>query len=272
MHGLIRVRQFTLSEGHLVCTKAQLADEFKGVVELVNYFLDTLGLREDIKYRFSKWDPENKEKYIGDAETWEETQNNMRVLLNELNLEYTEADGEAAFYGPKLDLQIKNVFGKEDTLITIQIDFSLAERFGMTYIDADGAKKHPIIIHRSSIGCYERTLALLIEKYAGAFPLWLSPVQVKILPISDKFSDYAQDTLKKLKASGIRAEVDYRAEKIGYKIREAKMDKIPYLLIVGEKEAEENTVSVRSRESDEGSMNLDTLIGRLKEEIETKKR
>ena len=271
MHGLIRVRQFTLSEGHLVCTKEQLADEFKGVIELINYFLDTLGLSGDVKYRFSKWDPNDRGKYIGDESVWEETQDNMRVLLDGLGFDYTEADGEAAFYGPKLDLQFKNVYGKEDTIITVQIDFSLAERFNMTYIDADGSKKYPIIIHRSSIGCYERTLALLIEKYAGAFPVWLCPAQAIVLPISDKVAGYAAAVLNKLKAAGVRAEADMRPEKISFKIREAKLDKIPYLLVVGEKEAEDGTVSVRSRAGDEGAIDIDAFIGRVVEEDKLKK-
>ena len=272
MHGLIRISQFTLSEGHLVCTKEQLNDEFKGVVDLVNYMMATLGIGDDISYRFSKWDPNNKEKYIGEAEVWEETQDCMRQLLDELGLSYVEAEGEAAFYGPKLDIQIKNVHGKEDTLITVQIDFALAERFGMTYVDKDGTKKNPVIIHRSSIGCYERTLAILIEKFAGAFPTWLAPVQVNVLPISEKYNDYAENVVKKLKAEGIRVEADYRAEKIGYKIREARMQRTPFILVAGEKEANEGTVNVRSRENgDEGAMSLETLIERIKKEVAEKK-
>lgn len=271
MHGLIRVRQFTISEGHLVCTREQLEDEFKGVLDLVNYMMKTIGIENDIKYRFSKWEPNNKDKYEGDAETWEETQDIMRNLLNELGLQFKEEEGEAAFYGPKLDIQFKNVHGKEDTIITVQIDFSLAERFNMTYIDKDGSKKHPIVLHRTSIGCYERTLAMLIEKYAGSFPVWLSPVQVKVLPISDKYNDYAQSVARGLKSSGIRVESDYRAEKIGYKIREARNQRIPYILVVGEKEEADNTVSVRSRfNGDEGSQNLNDFITRIKKEIDTK--
>ena len=204
MHGLIRVRQFTISEGHLACRPDQLEDEFKGVVDLINYMLDTLGLREDISYRLSLWDENNKEKYIGEPEAWNAVQNKMREILNHLGIEYTEAVGEAAFYGPKLDLQIKNVHGKEDTIITAQIDFSLAERFGMTYVDKDGQEKYPYVIHRTSIGCYERTLALLIEKYAGAFPVWLAPVQVKLLPISEKYHDYADEVYAQLKKNNIR--------------------------------------------------------------------
>ncbi|MGN9160905.1 threonine--tRNA ligase [Clostridium sulfidigenes] len=273
MHGLIRVRQFTISEGHLACRPDQLEDEFKGVVDLINYMLDTLGLREDISYRLSLWDENNKEKYIGEPEAWNAVQNKMREILNHLGIEYTEAVGEAAFYGPKLDLQIKNVHGKEDTIITAQIDFSLAERFGMTYVDKDGQEKYPYVIHRTSIGCYERTLALLIEKYAGAFPVWLAPVQVKLLPISEKYHDYADEVYAELKKNNIRVEVDYRAEKIGYKIREARNERAPYILVVGEKEAENKEVAVRSRKNgDEGSISIDKFIERIVKEIESKER
>lgn len=273
MHGLIRVRQFTISEGHLACRPDQLEDEFKGVVDLINYMLDTLGLREDISYRLSLWDENNKEKYIGEPEAWNAVQNKMREILNHLGIEYTEAVGEAAFYGPKLDLQIKNVHGKEDTIITAQIDFSLAERFGMTYVDKDGQEKYPYVIHRTSIGCYERTLALLIEKYAGAFPVWLAPVQVKLLPISEKYHDYADEVYAQLKKNNIRVEVDYRAEKIGYKIREARNERAPYILVVGEKEAENKEVAVRSRKNgDEGSISIDNFIERIIKEIESKER
>ncbi len=273
MHGLIRVRQFTISEGHLACRPDQLEDEFKGVVDLINYMLDTLGLREDISYRLSLWDENNKEKYIGEPEAWNAVQNKMREILNHLGIEYTEAVGEAAFYGPKLDLQIKNVHGKEDTIITAQIDFSLAERFGMTYVDKDGQEKYPYVIHRTSIGCYERTLALLIEKYAGAFPVWLAPVQVKLLPISEKYHDYADEVYAELKKNNIRVEVDYRAEKIGYKIREARNERAPYILVVGEKEAENKEVAVRSRKNgDEGSISIDNFIERIVKEIESKER
>ena len=272
MHGLIRLSQFTLSEGHLICTKEQLGDEFKGVVDLVDYMMATLGIKEDITYRFSKWDAANKDKYIGDAAVWEETQDRMRELLDELGLNYVEANGEAAFYGPKLDIQMKNVYGKEDTLITVQIDFALAERFGMTYVDKDGTKKSPIIIHRSSIGCYERTLAILIEKFGGAFPTWLAPVQVAVLPISEKYEDYAHSVHTALKAAGLRVETDYRSEKIGYKIREARMQRIPFIFVVGEKEAAEGTVSVRSRENgEEGAQALDAVIGRILQEVAEKK-
>ena len=273
MHGLIRVRQFTLSEGHLVVTPEQLEDEFRGVVDLIQYVMKTLGIDEDITYRFSKWDPNNTEKYINNPEAWEATQNTMKTILDHIGLNYTEAEGEAAFYGPKLDIQFKNVHGKEDTLFTVQIDFALAERFNMTYIDKDGEKKHPLIIHRSSLGCYERTIAMLIEKYAGAFPTWMSPVQVKILPISDKYNDYADSVAKSLKSKGVRVETDYRAEKIGYKIREARLERSPYILIVGEKEAEDNTVAVRSRKNgDEGSIALSDFEQRIVEEIATKAR
>lgn len=271
MHGLIRVRQFTISEGHLVVTPEQLEQEFKDVVALINYFMETLGIKDDITYRFSKWDPNNKEKYIDNAEAWEETQVKMKAILDHLNINYTEAIGEAAFYGPKLDLQFKNVHGKEDTIITVQIDFALADRFDMSYVDKDGVKKRPYVIHRTSIGCYERTLAMLIEKYAGAFPTWLAPLQVKVLPISEKYHDYAEKVVAKLKAAGVRVEADYRAEKIGYKIREARNERAPFLLIVGEKEAELNEVSVRSRKNaDEGAIALDSFIARIKEEIETR--
>ena len=272
MHGLIRVRQFTLSDGHIVCTNDQLEDEFRAAVDLVKYIMECLGISEDVSYRFSKWDSKNKDKYIGEEEVWEETQHNMKQILDNLNLNYKEQDGEAAFYGPKLDIQFKNVHGKEDTIITIQIDFSLAERFGMFYIDSDGKKKHPMIIHRSSIGCYERTIAMLIEKYAGALPTWLSPIQVKVLPISEKFNDYSKEVTDKLKNFGIRVECDYRYEKIGYKIREARMEKIPYLLIVGEKEQESRGVSVRDRvNGDIGILKLDEFIDNIKEEIVNRK-
>ncbi|MFL0245433.1 threonine--tRNA ligase [Candidatus Clostridium stratigraminis] len=273
MHGLIRVRQFTISEGHLIVRPDQLEDEFKGVVDLINFMLDTLGIKEEITYRFSKWDPNNKEKYIDDPVAWEATQVEMKKILDDLGLDYEEAIGEAAFYGPKLDLQFKNVHGKEDTIITVQIDFSLAHRFEMTYVDKDGEKKYPYVIHRTSIGCYERTLAMLIEKYAGAFPTWLAPVQVKVLPISEKYHDYVEKVDKALKLKGIRVEPDYRAEKIGYKIREARMERVPYMLIVGEKEAADNTVSVRSRKNDdEGAVDLQQFIDRIVKEIETKEK
>lgn len=273
MHGLIRVRQFTISEGHLACRPDQLEDEFRGVVDLINHMLETLGLKEDISYRLSLWDENNKDKYIGEPEAWNNVQNKMREILNHLGIEYTEAAGEAAFYGPKLDLQIKNVHGKEDTIITAQIDFSLAERFGMTYTDKDGQEKYPYVIHRTSIGCYERTLALLIEKYAGAFPVWLAPVQVKLLPISEKYHDYADEVFAALKAQGIRVEADFRAEKIGYKIREARNERVPYLIVVGEKEAANREVAVRSRKNgDEGAMSLESFIERVVKENDSKER
>ena len=273
MHGLIRVRQFTLADGHIVCRPDQVEEEFKGSLELIKHIMSTLGIDGDISYRFSKWDPNNTEKYINNPEAWEETQVLMKGILDHLEINYVEAEGEAAFYGPKLDIQFKNVHGKEDTIITIQIDFALAERFDMTYIDKDGNKKRPYIIHRSSIGCYERTLAMLIEKYAGAFPTWLSPTQAIVLPISDKYNDYAESIVKDFKNAGIRIEGDYRAEKIGYKIREARLERIPYILVVGEKEAANNEVSVRSRKNDdEGAMALDAFVSRITSEIANKER
>lgn len=273
MHGLIRVRQFTLAEGHIVCTPEQVEEEFRGVIDLIDYVMSTLGIASDITYRFSKWDPNNTEKYINNPEAWESTQNQMRVILDHLNINYTEAEGEAAFYGPKLDIQFKNVHGKEDTIITVQIDFALAERLGMSYIDKNGEKKIPFVIHRSSIGCYERTIAMLIEKYAGAFPTWLAPVQAKVLPISDKYNDYADSVVKALRNKGVRVEADYRAEKIGYKIREARLERTPYILVVGEKEAANNEVSVRSRKNDdEGAIKLDVFIERILTEIANKER
>lgn len=273
MHGLIRVRQFTISEGHLVCAPEQLEDEFKGVVDLINYFMKTLGIENDITYRFSKWDPNNKAKYIDNPAAWEDTQDKMKRILDHIGIPYKEAEDEAAFYGPKLDIQFKNVYGKEDTIITVQIDFALPQRFNMTYVDKDGEKKHPYIIHRTSIGCYERTLAMLIEKYAGAFPAWLAPVAVKILPISEKYHDYADKVAMELRNNGVRVEVDYRAEKIGYKIREARMERLPYMLVVGEKEAENNEVAVRSRKNgDEGSMSLEAFVKRIVEEIKNREK
>ena len=273
MHGLIRVRQFTLAEGHIICRPDQIEEEFKGSLELIKHIMGTLGIDGDISYRFSKWDPNNTEKYINNPEAWEETQVLMKGILDHLEIDYTEAEGEAAFYGPKLDIQFKNVHGKEDTIITIQIDFALAERFDMTYIDKDGNKKRPFIIHRSSIGCYERTLAMLIEKYAGAFPTWLSPTQAIVLPISDKYNDYAESIVKEFKNVGIRIEGDYRAEKIGYKIREARLERIPYILVVGEKEASNNEVSVRSRKNgEEGAIPVSELKNRLILEIANKEK
>lgn len=272
MHGLTRVRQFTISEGHLVCTPEQIADEFKDCVRLAKYCLTTLGLEEDVTYRMSKWDPENSDKYLGTAEDWDKVEGAMREILDDIGLDYTEVAGEAAFYGPKLDIQAKNVYGKEDTMITIQLDMFLAERYDMYYIDANGEKKRPYIIHRTSMGCYERTLAWLIEKYAGNLPTWLMPEQVRILPISEKFHDYAEELRKKLRAADIKVTVDTRAEKIGYKIREARLEKLPYMLIIGANEAEAGTVSVRKRgeDGDLGTMSQEDFINRITEEIKTK--
>ncbi len=272
MHGLIRVRQFTISEGHLMCTPEQLEEEFKGCLELANFMLKTLGLYEDATYRFSQWDENNREKYIGTKEQWDEAQNVMKNILDDLNVNYTIGIGEAAFYGPKLDIQIKNVFGKEDTLITIQIDQMLAEKFGMEYVDRDGSTKNPYIIHRTSIGCYERTLAYLIEKYAGAFPLWLAPEQVKVLSLTERNNDYAHSIKEELERKGLRVEEDLRNEKIGYKIREAMSMKLPYLIIVGDEEEKTNTISIRGRGYENKSgLNLSEFIDRLQNEINTKK-
>ncbi len=272
MHGLIRVRQFTISEGHLMCTPEQLEDEFRKCLELCEYMLKTVGLYDDVTFRFSQWDPNDRAKYIGTAEQWDEAQGKMKKILDDLNIDYKIGIGEAAFYGPKLDIQIKNVFGKEDTLITIQIDQMLAENFGMEYTDKDGQKKHPYIIHRTSIGCYERTLALLIEKYAGAFPTWLAPVQVKLLPIADRHIDYMYELKDKLESAGVRVEVDGRSEKIGFKIRSAQLEKVPYMLIAGDKDIENGTVSVRSRSAGElGACTIEEFIDKIVEEIETKK-
>lgn len=268
MHGLIRVRQFTISEGHLMCTPEQLEDEFKNCLELAMYCLKTLGLYEDVSFRFSQWDPNDRDKYIGTPEQWDEAQSKMQTILDDLGVQYKIGIGEAAFYGPKLDIQIKNVYGKEDTLITIQIDQMLAEKFGMEYVDRDGSKKHPYIIHRTSIGCYERTLALLIEKYAGAFPLWLAPEQIRLLPIADRHLPYANEVKAKLEALGMRVTVDDRSEKTGYKIRSAQMEKIPYMIVVGDKEAEENTLSVRKRGTgDLGAVSVDDFIASALKDI-----
>ena len=272
MHGLIRVRQFTISEGHLILRPEQLEDEFRGCLELANYMLTTLGLADDVTYRFSQWDPNNTEKYIGTPEQWDEAQGAMKKILDHLGIHYTIGIDEAAFYGPKLDIQIKNVHGKEDTLITIQIDQMLAQLFGMEYTDVDGTKRRPYIIHRTSLGCYERTLALLIEKYAGAFPLWLAPEQVKLIPIADRHMDYTLELARKLEAVGMRITVDDRAEKVGYKIRQAVLEKVPYMLTIGDNEVESKTVSVRSRrDGDLGSMTQDALLAKLVEEVATKK-
>ena len=271
MHGLIRVRQFTISEGHLMCTREQLEDEFGRCLELAVFMLKTLGLHEDVSYRFSQWDPDDREKFIGTEQEWNEVQGMMGRILEHLEIPYEIGIGEAAFYGPKLDIQIKNVYGKEDTLITIQIDGFIAEKFGMEYVDKDGKKKNPYIIHRTSIGCYERTLALLIEKYAGAFPMWLAPTQVKILPIADRHLDYAYDIKKELEKYGMRVEIDDRSEKIGYKIREAQLEKVPYMFVVGDKDIENNQVSVRHRkDGDLGSMPLADFIDKAVKEIDSK--
>ena len=269
MHGLIRVRQFTISEGHLAVRLDQLAEEIKGCIDLIKLFTDRLGLDEGISYRFSKWDPNNREKYMGTDEEWEHSQDVLKGILDDLGIEYTEAEGEAAFYGPKLDIQYKNVWGKEDTIITVQVDFQLADKFDMYYIDKDGNKVRPVIIHRTSLGCYERTLAMIIERFAGAFPTWLAPVQVKVLPIADSHVDYANKVKEELQKAGIRVEVDNRDEKIGYKIREAQLQKLPYMLVVGDKEIEEGTVGVRSRkDGDIGAQKLEEFISKIKEEIE----
>lgn len=273
MHGLIRVRQFTISEGHIVLRPDQLEEEFRGCLELAKEMLETLGLGEDVSYRFSQWDPNRKDKYEGTAEQWEEAQGLMKKILDHLGLEYKVGIDEAAFYGPKLDIQIKNVFGKEDTLITIQIDMLLAQKFGMTYVGEDGQEHTPYIIHRTSIGCYERTLALLLEKYAGALPTWLMPTQVEIIPITERQHAYARELHSKLEAAGIRVDTDYRSEKMGYKIREAQLKKIPYMLVVGDKEMEEGLVAVRARKEEKGGvMTADAFIGQILTEIATKER
>ena len=272
MHGLIRVRQFTITEGHYVLRPEQLEEEFRGCLELAKYFLDTVGLLEDCTFRFSQWDPANpKNKYEGTAEQWEEAQNAMAKILDNLGLQYTIGIDEAAFYGPKLDIQYRNVFGKEDTLVTIQIDMLLAEKFGMEYTDSDNTAKRPYIIHRTSLGCFERTLAYIIEKFAGALPLWLMPEQVRILPIADRHADYAYECLETLKKAGFRAEVDTRNEKIGYKIREAQLEKIPYMLVIGDEEMANGTVSVRSRkEANLGSLPMADLMAKIVLERDTK--
>ncbi|MCH5184449.1 MAG: threonine--tRNA ligase, partial [Oscillospiraceae bacterium] len=272
MHGLIRVRQFTISEGHYILRPDQLEEEFKGCLELAKYCLDTVGLLEDCTFRFSQWDPANpKNKYEGTPEQWEEAQTIMGRILDKLGVEYTVGIDEAAFYGPKLDIQYHNVYGKEDTLVTIQIDLLLAERFGMEYTDSDNTSKHPYIIHRTSLGCYERTLAYLIEKYAGALPLWLMPEQVRILPIADRHNDYANACLDALKKSGFRVTVDTRNEKIGYKIREAQLEKIPYMLVLGDEEAQNGTLSVRSRKDGNlGSVSMEDFLARITVERDTK--
>lgn len=272
MHGLIRVRQFTLSEGHIICTPEQLEDEFKKALDLITHFMKSLGIDNDIWFQFSKWDPSNKKKYIDNPEAWDKSQIAMKKILDHLKLDYVEADGEAAFYGPKLDIQFKNVYGKEDTIITIQIDFALPERFDMSYVDKDNTRKRPMVIHRSSVGCYERTLAMLIEKYAGAFPLWLSPIQIKLIPVADRHRDYTEKIKVRLLDEGFRVESDYRQEKVEYKIREAQLEKINYMLVLGDKEIDKNTVTSRTREGKVTfNIDLDNFIKDLKEEIITKK-
>lgn len=264
MHGLIRVRQFTISEAHLMVTPEQVEGEFRGCLDLANYMLKAVGLLEDVSYRFSKWDPNDREKYIGSAEDWENAQDTMQGILDGMGLSYHAADGEAAFYGPKLDIQIRNVFGKEDTLITIQIDFQLAQRFGMEYTDRDGSRKHPTIIHRTSIGCYERTLALVLEKFGGAMPLWIAPEQARILPIAERHLEAAEQLRARMAAQGLRVTVDARDEKIGKKIRESQVDKIPYMLVLGDKEIESGAVALRARAAgDQGAVPADEVIERL---------
>ncbi|MGN0794259.1 MAG: threonine--tRNA ligase [Aristaeellaceae bacterium] len=268
MHGLIRVRQFTISEGHLILRPDQLMEEFRGCLELARYMLTAVGLIEDVSYRFSQWDPNRTDKYEGTPEQWEVAQSTMKQILDELEVPYAIGIDEAAFYGPKLDIQIRNVFGKEDTLITIQIDMLLAQKFGMEYIDSDGQKKTPYIIHRTSIGCYERTLALLIEKYAGALPLWLAPEQVRILTITDRSDDWAYELKAKLEAEGLRVEVDPRNEKIGFKIREAQKEKVPYMIVLGDKEVEDRVVAVRDRKGGNlGVMSVEDMLAKLRQEI-----
>ena len=271
MHGLIRVRQFTISEGHLVIRPDQLEEEFNGCLDLARFMLQTVGLEEDVTYRFSQWDPENSKKYEGTAQQWEEAQALMGKILDDLQVQYTVGKDEAAFYGPKLDIQIRNVFGKEDTIITIQIDMLLAKKFGMEYVDADGQKKTPYIIHRTSLGCYERTLALMIEKYAGAMPLWLAPEQARILTITDRADDWAYELRSQMEAAGFRVEVDTRNEKIGFKIREAQMEKIPYMVVLGDQEVADRTVALRDRKGGNfGTMRVEEMIRKLQAEVEQK--
>lgn len=271
MHGLTRIRQFTLSDGHIVCTPDQLESEFQGAVDLIKYLIGILGLQDDVSYRFSRWDPKDPDKYVGNAEDWDKVETAMQTILNDLHIDYTEAWGEAAFYGPKLDVQGKNVHGKEDTLFTVQIDFSLATRFDMIYIDENGEKARPLIIHRSSIGCYERTLAMLIEKYNGAFPMWLAPEQARVLSLTDRTADKAKEVRDKLFDFGLRAEADVRSEKLGKKIREAQLDKVPYIIVIGDKEAEQNVISVRHRsEGDLGTMTVEEFVAKALLEVATK--
>lgn len=271
MHGLTRIRQFTLSDGHIVCTPDQLEQEFQGAVDLIKYLIGILGLQDDVSYRFSRWDPKDADKYVGTAEDWDKVESTMQQILNDLHIDYTEAWGEAAFYGPKLDVQGKNVHGKEDTLFTVQIDFSLATRFDMIYIDENGEKARPLIIHRSSIGCYERTLAMLIEKYNGAFPMWLAPEQVRVLSLTDRTVDKVKEVRNRLFDLGLRAEADVRSEKLGKKIREAQLDKVPYVIVIGDKEAEQNLISVRHRtEGDLGTMTVEEFVAKALLEVANK--
>ena len=271
MHGLIRVRQFTISEGHLVLRPDQLEEEFKGCLELAKYVLDTIGLLPKCSFRFSQWDPDDRAKYIGTAEQWAEAQGIMEKILNHLGIQYSVGVGEAAFYGPKLDIQYKNVFGKEDTLVTIQIDQLLAELYDMSYIDENGQKVRPYIIHRTSLGCYERTLAYLIEEYGGALPTWMSPEQVRFLPVTDRAADYCAEQAKRLTEEGFRVEVDYRNEKIGRKIRDAQIEKVPYMVVVGDRDMENGTVSPRHRaEGDLGAMSMDGFCKLLHEVVDSK--
>jgi len=274
MHGLIRVRQFTISEGHLVLRPDQLEEEFKGCLELAKYVLDTVGMLENCTFRFSQWDPENpKNKYEGTAEQWNVAQEVMGKILDNLGIEYTVGIDEAAFYGPKLDIQYKNVFGKEDTIVTIQIDMLLAEKFGMEYVDADGQKKRPYIIHRTSLGCYERTLAYLIERFAGALPMWMSPEQARIMTITNRADDFAYELKDRLEKEGIRVTVDDRNEKIGFKIREAQAQKVPYMLVLGDQEVENKTAALRSRKNENfGAMSIDEIIAKFRDEIDNKLR
>ena len=272
MHGLIRVRQFTISEGHLVLRPDQLEEEFKGCLELAKYFLSTVGMLDKCTFRFSQWDPANpNNKYEGTKEQWDEAQRVMGQILDDLDVKYEVGIDEAAFYGPKLDIQYKNVFGKEDTLVTIQIDMLLAQRFGMYYIDENGEKALPYIIHRTSLGCYERTLAYLIEEYAGALPTWMAPEQVRFLPVTDRAADYCADAAKALESQGFRVEVDYRNEKIGKKIRDAQMEKVPYMVVVGDRDMENGTVSPRHRaDGDLGAMSLDAFAALLRQVVDSK--
>lgn len=268
MHGLTRIRQFTLADGHIIVREDQIEEQFKKVLEFIDYIMDVLEIKNEVTYRFSKWDPNDKVKYIDNPKAWEETQIKMKKILDDIGIDYIEADGEAAFYGPKLDIQYKNVYGKEDTLITVQIDFALPQRFNLTYIDKDGSKKMPFVIHRSSIGCYERTLAMLIEKYAGAFPLWISPIQVKVLTISDNQLEYAKNVVASLKELGYRVETDFDNETIGRKIRQAQLEKVPYMIVIGQKEEDNKMISVRKRDGEDlGQVTLKYFTEGLKEEL-----